>query len=104
MRNLIPAVAAAMLALSPAIFPEAAFAAPPRIKGERCNVGSASPGTWVGYFDGYREVTSVFTLRDIRKNVTAWRCFRSKADCTAWKYWMQTDFDAGPKVTWCRKK
>lgn len=104
MRKILPAFAALSLALAPNVLPVDAHAAPPRIKGERCHFPNVQRGTWVGFFDGYEEGTSVFTLRDIRRHVTVWRCFNSKADCTAWKYWMQTDYDAGPKLTWCRKK
>lgn len=103
MRKLLPAFAAASLGFAPVLTPLEAVAAPPRLKGERCHFPNVQPGTWVGFFDGYEESISLFTLRDIERHVTVWRCFKSKADCTAWKYWMQTDYDAGPKVTWCRK-
>ncbi len=42
--------------------------------------------------------------RDVIRQVTLWRCFRTKAQCVAWKYWAQTDYDRGPNVTWCRRK
>jgi hypothetical protein len=38
------------------------------------------------------------------RQVTIWRCFRTKAACVAWKYWAQTDYDKGPNLTWCRRK
>jgi hypothetical protein len=79
-----------------------ASAAPPRIEGERCYF-PVERGTWVGFFDGGYEETS-FTGRDVIRQVTIWRCFGSKAACTAWKYWAQTDYDKGPQVTWCRRK
>ena len=104
MRMLIPSLAAITLVLSPVMAPSEALAAPPRVKGERCYFPNVERGTWVGFFDGYENDTDVFTLRDINRHVTSWRCFKSKADCTAWKYWMQTDYSAGPKLTWCRKK
>jgi hypothetical protein len=90
------------LSLSLQIFPPPASAAPPRVEGERCYF-PVERGTWVGFFDGGYEETS-FTGRDVRRQVTIWRCFRSKAACVAWKYWAQTDYDKGPNLTWCRRK
>ena len=79
-----------------------ALSAPSRIEGERCAAGRAPAGTWIGFFDGH-ETTSRFVSReDTYWRVIEWRCFDSKADCTAWKYWMQTDYRASQ--TWCRKK
>ena len=97
----IPVLALAMSLSFPALFTQAA-AAPPRVEGERCYFPVAK-GTWVGFFDGGYEETT-FTGRDVRRQVTIWRCFRTKAACTAWKYWAQTDYDKGPSVTWCRRK
>ncbi|MGB8819180.1 MAG: hypothetical protein WCC66_14790 [Rhizobiaceae bacterium] len=94
------------LALAGMIVPawSPAEAAPKRVSGERCAFPRVSQGTWVGFFDGYEAATDVFTLRDSRRHITVWRCFRTKANCTAWKYWMQTDYRAGPQLTWCRRK
>lgn len=79
-----------------------AFAAPPRVEGERCAAGRAPAGTWIGFFDGY-ETTSRFVSReDVFWPVTEWRCFNTRSECVAWKYWMQTDYRASQ--TWCRRK
>jgi hypothetical protein len=81
-----------------------AHAAPKRVNGNYCHFPNVKSGTYVGFFDGYGEAFDVFRLRDTRDQITVWRCFKTKADCNAWKYWMQTDYAAGPRVTWCRKK
>lgn len=82
---------------------ESAYAAPKRVEGRLCHFPNVAKGTWVGFFDGYQEITR-WNGEDGRASVTVWRCFKTKADCTAWKYWMQTDYRAGPQLTWCRKK
>lgn len=81
-----------------------ASAAPKRVNGAYCHFPNVAKGTWVGYFDGADEAFNVFDMKDTVRHITVWRCFKSKADCTAWKYWMQTDYRAGPQLTWCRKK
>ena len=99
----LPSLAAAFsLALSALLPPAPASAAPPRVEGERCYF-PVERGTWVGFLDGGYEETN-FLGRDVIRQVTIWRCFRTKAACTAWKYWAQTDYDKGPQVTWCRRK
>ena len=99
----LPSIFAALTLTFAALLPSvSASAAPPRIEGERCYFPVAK-GTWVGFFDGGYEETN-FTGRDVRRQVTIWRCFRTKAQCVAWKYWAQTDYDRGPQVTWCRRK
>ena len=80
-----------------------AFAAPPRIEGQRCHFPHVKPGTWVGFFDG-QEAQPRFLNSETYAPVTLWRCFNTKAECIAWKYWAQSDHRAGPQVTWCRKK
>jgi hypothetical protein len=90
------------LSLSLPIFTAPTLAAPSRVEGARCYFPVAR-GTWVGFFDGGYEETTL-TGRDVRRQVTIWRCFRTKAACVAWKYWAQTDYDKGPNVTWCRSK
>ena len=82
---------------------EPAQAAPKRIEGRTCHFPNVAKGTWVGFLDGWKEVT-YWNGKDGRENVTVWRCFKTRADCTAWKYWVQTDYRAGPQLTWCRKK
>jgi hypothetical protein len=104
MRDIIPAFIAAAFAFSTVLLPVSGEAAPLRVKGERCYFPNVERGKWVGFFDGYEEATNVFNLRDSRRHITVWRCFSSKAECTAWKYWMQTDYNAGPKLTWCKRK
>ncbi len=83
---------------------QSAVAAPKRVEGSVCHFPNVQRGRWVGFFDAYEEGTNVFTLKDGSRSITVWRCFRTTADCTAWKYWMQTDYRAGPQLTWCRKK
>jgi hypothetical protein len=79
-----------------------ALAAPPRVEGQQCAPARAPAGKWIGFFDGH-ETTSRFVSReDAFWPVTEWRCFNNKADCLAWKYWMQTDYRASQ--TWCRRK
>lgn len=102
MKPLLSTAAAFSLAFSAILTSTPASAAPPRIEGERCYFPVAK-GTWVGFFDGGYEETN-FMGRDVRRQVTIWRCFRTKAACVAWKYWAQTDYDRGPQVTWCRRK
>lgn len=79
-----------------------ALSAPPRVEGEHCAAGRAPAGTWIGFFDGYETTTRFVSREDSYWPVTEWRCFQSRADCVAWKYWMQTDYRASQ--TWCRKK
>ena len=90
------------LCLSLPAFHMPALASPPRIKGERCYFPVVR-GTWVGFFEGGYGDTAL-DGRDIRRQITIWRCFRTKAACVAWKYWAQTDYDKGPNLTWCRRK
>ena len=94
----------ALLSAVPVIAPVSSFSAPARVEGARCHFPSVAKGTWVGYFDGAEEAFDLFKMKDSKRHITVWRCFRTKADCTAWKYWMQTDYRAGPQLTWCRKK
>lgn len=79
-----------------------AHSAPPRIEGERCAAAHAPAGTWIGFFDGHETVSRFISREDTYWRVIEWRCFASKADCVAWKYWMQTDYRASQ--TWCRRK
>lgn len=102
--KLLPVISAAALAFSLAIPAVIAptEAAPKRVKGSYCHFPVAK-GTWVGFLDGSYEETS-FMGRDVIRRITLWRCFRTKADCTAWKYWAQTDYGRLPPTAWCRKK
>lgn len=95
-------VLAAAIALVP-ISAAPAQTAPKRVEGKACYF-PVRPGTWVGFFDGGYEETG-FNGHDYIRQVTIWRCFKTKADCTAWKYWVQTDY-YGPasQTTWCRRK
>lgn len=92
------------LAFSVETFVVPADAAPERVEGLRCNSVNAANARWIGFFSGYREDPIISNGDDRRINVTVWRCFKTKADCTAWKYWMQTDYLAGGQATWCRRK
>jgi hypothetical protein len=97
------AFAAALIFTLPALLPAVpAAAAPKRVKGAACYF-PVERGTWVGFFDGGKRQTA-WNGREYIHQVTFWRCFRTKADCTAWKYWVQTDFPDGPNLTWCRRK
>ena len=102
MTHLTPVIAALSISLTTLLAPSPLFAAPPRVEGERCYF-PVEKGTWVGFFDGGYADTG-WNGRDIIRQVTIWRCFRTKANCVAWKYWVQTDYDKGPNVTWCRRK
>ncbi len=102
MRSLL-LLALAVTVSAPA-FVASAGAAPKRVEGLRCNSANASNTNWVGFFSGYRADPIISNGDDRRINITAQRCFKTKADCTAWKYWMQTDYLAGGQTTWCRKR
>lgn len=80
-----------------------ATAAPPRVEGHACNYPHVKQRTWVGFFDG-QEAEARFLNDERHEHVTLWRCFDTKAECVAWKYWAQTDHRAGPQLAWCRKK
>ena len=95
---------ALVLCVSAPVFVSPVSAAPKRVDGLRCNSASAANAKWVGFFSGYKADPIISNRDDRRINVTAWRCFKTKADCTAWKYWMQTDYLAGGQTTWCRRK
>lgn len=97
-------IAAFSLSMCLPLFIAPASAAPKRVNGSYCHFPNVAKGTWVGYFDGAEETISVFSGKDTVRPITVWRCFKTKADCTAWKYWMQTDYRAGPQLAWCRKK
>jgi hypothetical protein len=96
-------VLSSLLIASLSFLPVQALAAPPRVDGHACHFPNVKRGTWVGFFDGAKSVTR-FDGEDGREHVTFWRCFNTAAECKAWKYWVQTDYRAGPQVTWCRKK
>ncbi len=95
-------IAGAIL-FSPVLLPSAAEAAPPRVKGVSCSYHKASAGTWIGYFDGVKE-SPIISFGDRYYPVTLLRCFKSLADCKAWKYWAQTDYPIAIRTAWCRKK
>jgi hypothetical protein len=102
MKPLLSFAAALCLAFTALLAAAPATAAPPRVEGARCQFPVAR-GTWVGFFDGGYGDTAP-DGRDFISQVTIWRCFHSKAECVAWKYWAQTDYDKGPQLTWCRRK
>lgn len=93
------------LALAGTAFPvpESDSAPRPRVQGRTCHFPETS-GVWVGYFSGYYEETSVFTLRDVRRRVEVWRCFDAQEKCQSWLYWMRSDFDRGPQLAKCDRK
>lgn len=91
-------------ALVTALFPmTTAQAAPERVDGFYCE-SPLPAGTWMGYFDGLREDPIISNGDDSYQPVTRRLCFASKADCVAWKYWMQTDYPTGVRSTWCKRK
>jgi hypothetical protein len=94
---------AAAMSLSPGIVLDHANAAPPRVKGVSCSYYNAPRGTWVGYFDGLKE-SPIISFGDRYYPVTILRCFKTQADCKAWKYWVQTDYPTAIRTVWCRKK
>ena len=103
MKHLTTIAAALSLTFTATVAPLPAAAAPKRVKGEYCYF-PVEPGTWVGFFDGGKRETA-WNGRDVIRQVTFWRCFQTKANCVAWKYWVQTDYSGpAPQITWCRRK
>jgi hypothetical protein len=91
------------LLIAPVVTLDDASAAPPRVKGQSCSYPKAPRGTWVGYFDGLKE-SPIISFGDRYYPVTILRCFKTQADCKAWKYWAQTDYPTAIRTAWCRKK
>jgi hypothetical protein len=100
--SLNAAIAVALL-FSSAFAPKVADAAPPRVEGFSCSYGKAPRGTWIGYFDGIKE-SPIISFGERYDPVTMIRCFKTQADCKAWKYWAQTDYPTAVRTAWCRKK
>jgi hypothetical protein len=95
--------AAATIALTALIPPVVTEAAPKRVKGYYCESPLPS-GTWVGYFSGVRPDPIISFGDDRYIPVSRRACFSTKADCVAWKYWMQTDYPQQVRAAWCRRK
>jgi hypothetical protein len=90
------AIAAALPAL-----PAAEAANPPRVRGESCGALAAQIGkanVWSTSFYGERK-----DLFDRIEFYQAAPCFRSQADCKAWLYWAQTDWNHYNYWNPCRK-
>jgi hypothetical protein len=103
MKALLKAVMVFSIASSGLVMPQNVFAAPKRVEGRSCSFYRAAPGTWLGYFDGVKE-SPIISFGDRYYPVTIVRCFKTRADCKAWKYWVQTDYPIAPRAAWCRKK
>jgi hypothetical protein len=89
--------------VAPLTLPTTSQAAPPRVKGMSCGYQKIPRGTWIGYFDGVKE-SAIISFGDQYSPVTLRRCFKSQADCKAWKYWVQTDYPVAIRAAWCRQK
>jgi hypothetical protein len=78
-----------------------AEAAPPRVEALDCGALAAQKGPanlWQTWFHGERE-----TLFDRREFTTAAPCFTTQANCKAWLYWAQTDWQKYSTFRPCRK-
>ena len=78
-----------------------AEAAPPRVEAYDCGTLAAQKGAanvWQTYFYGQRE-----TLFDKKESTTASPCFTTEANCKAWLYWAQTDWQKYSTFRPCRK-
>lgn len=95
--------AAALLAASaigPMAIPAEA-ANPPRVPGLSCSKLKAEMGranVWQTSFVGQR-----YGPFDQLESYNAAPCFRNQADCKAWLYWAQTDWDRYQYFTPCKK-
>ncbi|MGL4490570.1 MAG: hypothetical protein ACRCU5_14120 [Rhizobiaceae bacterium] len=81
----------------------AAVAAPKRVAGFSCSFQRAPPGTWIGYFQGVKE-SPIISFGDRYYPVSILRCFNTRADCNAWKYWVQTDYPIAVRTASCKRK
>jgi hypothetical protein len=92
-------VAAASILMTAAIPADAAN--PPRVKGGSCSKLKAELGranVWQTSFVGER-----IGPFDQYEKYHAAPCFRTQADCKAWLYWAQTDWDRYQYFTPCKK-
>jgi hypothetical protein len=103
MKTLFSLAVAAISALAGFVPPGTAEAAPKRVEGSYCESPLPS-GTWVGYFSGLKPYPIISGGDDRYVPVTRRACFSTKADCVAWKYWMQTDYPQQVRTAWCRRK
>lgn len=92
-------VAAATILASATLPAEAAN--PPRVSGQSCSKLKAEMGranVWQTSFVGER-----LGPFDQLEKYHAAPCFRTQADCKAWLYWAQTDWDRYQYFTPCKK-
>ena len=90
---------AAFLTLAAANPAEAAQ--PPRVPAYDCGYLASVKGpgnVWQTWFHGERE-----TLFDRREQYTAAPCFPTQAECKAWLYWAQSDWQKYSTFRPCRK-
>ncbi|HET7715743.1 MAG TPA: hypothetical protein VFK86_08955 [Bauldia sp.] len=100
MTRLAAAAMLAGLAILPAA-PPADAANPPRVQGESCSKLKAMLGranVWQTSFVGQRKGPFDQIL-----SYHAAPCFRTQANCKAWLYWAQTDWDYYQYFNPCRK-
>jgi hypothetical protein len=103
MKTSFSIAAAATFAFAGLVPTVTAEAAPKRVNGYYCESPLPS-GTWVGYFSGVKPYPIISGGDDRYVPVTRRACFSTKADCVAWKYWMQTDYPHQVPTAWCRRK
>ncbi len=94
------ALVAAACLVSAATIPADA-ASPPRVNGENCNKLKAAIGrsnVWSTSFIGQRKgpFDQIWSFQDAP-------CFRTQANCKAWLYWAQSDWDYYQYFNPCRK-
>ncbi len=93
------ALVAAVSILPPLVPAEAAN--PPRVNPQSCSRLKADMGAknvWQTSFVGQRQGPF-----DQLESYHAAPCFRTQADCKAWLYWAQTDWDRYQYFTPCKK-
>ena len=98
--RLATATLIAAAAILPAAIPAEA-ANPPRVNGESCSKLKAQLGkgnVWQTSFVGQR-----LGMFDELESYHAAPCFRSQANCKAWLYWAQTDWNRYQYFTPCKK-
>jgi hypothetical protein len=87
--RIFPVLVAALVALPAAASPAEA-AQPPRVQAFQCGALAAQVGPanlWQTSFMGWR-----YDVFGDREDIFAAPCFPSEADCTAWLYWAQSDW------------
>ena len=103
MNRTLKALIATAIFLLPMAWTNVVSAAPKRVEGVSCRYFKASQGTWIGHFEGLKE-SPMISKGDQYYPVSILRCFKSQADCKAWKYWVQTDYPIAPRVASCKRK